>query len=154
MVLPSFTENLDGPVEIWCSWSVTRLFFQPGATILKIADEVYRRLEQIKKDLPEDIRFWVSGLTPPSTSANPLRKSTKTIYVALPGGAHHFPVLRDWRTTIIPVIMSSRSLIGSLFIMYIAGFSINVPTLARALYLPIHWSSTTPLLYWRIFMPR
>jgi multidrug efflux pump len=40
-----------------------------------------------------------------------------------------FLFLRDWRTTIIPVIAIPISLIGAFFIMYIADFSINVLTL-------------------------
>ena len=40
-----------------------------------------------------------------------------------------FLFLRDWRTTIIPVIAIPISLIGAFFIMYIANFSINVLTL-------------------------
>ena len=40
-----------------------------------------------------------------------------------------FAFLRDWRTTLIPVIAIPISLIGAFFIMYIAGFSINILTL-------------------------
>jgi multidrug efflux pump len=37
--------------------------------------------------------------------------------------------LRDWRTTIIPILTIPISLIGTFFIMYIIGFSINILTL-------------------------
>lgn len=37
--------------------------------------------------------------------------------------------MRDWRTSIIPVVVIPISLIGAFFIMYVAGFSINVLTL-------------------------
>ncbi len=40
-----------------------------------------------------------------------------------------FLFLRDWRTTVIPIIAIPISLIGAFFIMYIADFSINVLTL-------------------------
>ncbi|MEK6837437.1 MAG: efflux RND transporter permease subunit, partial [Nanoarchaeota archaeon] len=40
-----------------------------------------------------------------------------------------FLFLRDWRTTVIPVFAIPISLIGAFFIMYLAGFSINVLTL-------------------------
>ncbi|MBC7919730.1 MAG: efflux RND transporter permease subunit, partial [Ferruginibacter sp.] len=40
-----------------------------------------------------------------------------------------FVFLRDWRTTLIPVLAIPISLVGSFFIMYIAGFSINILTL-------------------------
>jgi multidrug efflux pump len=37
--------------------------------------------------------------------------------------------LRDWRTTLIPIIVIPIALIGAFFIMYVAGFSINVLTM-------------------------
>ena len=40
-----------------------------------------------------------------------------------------FLFLRDWRVTLIPCIVIPVSLIGALFVMYIAGFSINVLTM-------------------------
>ncbi|NRA48424.1 MAG: efflux RND transporter permease subunit, partial [Phaeodactylibacter sp.] len=40
-----------------------------------------------------------------------------------------FLFLRDWRTTIIPVIVIPIALIGAFFVMYAANFSINVLTL-------------------------
>ena len=40
-----------------------------------------------------------------------------------------FSFLRDWRTTIIPIATIPISLIGTFFVMYLAGFSINVLTL-------------------------
>ena len=40
-----------------------------------------------------------------------------------------FLFLRDWRSTIIPVIAIPVSIISGFFIMYVAGFSINVLTL-------------------------
>ncbi|NMD15275.1 MAG: efflux RND transporter permease subunit, partial [Bacteroidales bacterium] len=40
-----------------------------------------------------------------------------------------FLFLRDWRTTLIPILAIPVSLIGTFFIMYLAGFSINILTL-------------------------
>ena len=40
-----------------------------------------------------------------------------------------FAFLRDWRTTLIPLLVIPVSLIGSFFVMYVAGFTINVLTL-------------------------
>ena len=34
--------------------------------------------------------------------------------------------LRDWRVTLVPVVVIPVSLVGAFFIMYLAGFSINV----------------------------
>lgn len=40
-----------------------------------------------------------------------------------------FLFLRDWRTTLIPIIVIPIALIGAFFVMYVAGFSINVLTM-------------------------
>ncbi|MFA7090070.1 MAG: efflux RND transporter permease subunit, partial [Bacteroidales bacterium] len=37
-----------------------------------------------------------------------------------------FVFLRDWRVTLVPVVVIPVSLVGAFFVMYIAGFSINV----------------------------
>ena len=37
-----------------------------------------------------------------------------------------FLFLRDWRVTLVPCIVIPVSLIGAFFVMYLAGFSINV----------------------------
>jgi multidrug efflux pump len=102
---------------------------QSGANQIAIADAFYRRLEQIKKDLPEDIKVTVAM----DTTAN-IRKAisevVQTILIAfLLVLLVIFIFLRHWRTTIIPMLAIPISLIGAFFIMYIAGFSINILTL-------------------------
>ncbi len=102
---------------------------QPGANHIAIADEFYRRLEQIKKDLPPDIRTDIAG----DTTANIRRaisEVVETIVIAfLLVLLVIFVFLRHWRTTIIPMLAIPISLIGAFFIMYVAGFSINILTL-------------------------
>ncbi|MCB0569064.1 MAG: efflux RND transporter permease subunit, partial [Phaeodactylibacter sp.] len=102
---------------------------QPGANNIEIADEFYRRLELIKKDLPEDIRLGI-GFDITQFIRASIEEVNQTIYLAFGLVVLIiFLFLRDWRTTIIPVLVIPISLIGSFFIMYIAGFSINVLTL-------------------------
>ena len=57
---------------------------------------------------------------------------------------HHFPLLRDWRVTLVPCIVIPVSLIGAFFVMYLAGFSINVLSML-AVVLAVGWWWTTPL---------
>ncbi len=102
---------------------------QPNSNHIEIADEFYRRLEQIKKDLPEDIETGI-GFDTTEYIRDSIEEVKQTIYLAF------FMVilviflfLRDWRSTIIPVIVIPIALIGSFFVMYIAEFSINVLTL-------------------------
>jgi len=102
---------------------------QPGSNHIDIVDQCYKRLEQIKKDVPADIKV---GLGYDSTQY--IRKSIKeveeTIIIAfILVIMIIFLFLRDWRTTIIPILAIPISLIGVFFIMYIANFTVNVLTL-------------------------
>lgn len=102
---------------------------QPGANNIAIADEFYNRVEQIKADLPEDIQLGV-GFDITQYIRESIDEVIQTIIIAfILVVIIIFLFLRDWRTTIIPVIAIPISLIGAFFIMYISGFSINVLTL-------------------------
>ena len=101
----------------------------PGSNSIEIMDEFYRRLEFIKKDLPEDIELGI-GFDTTKYIRNSISEVQQTIFVAfLLVVLIIFLFLRDWRTTFIPVLTIPISLIGVFFIMYMAGFSINVLTL-------------------------
>lgn len=102
---------------------------QPGANHIEIVDDVYERLEFIKKDLPDDVDVEI-GFDNTDYIRSSIREVETTIYVAfLLVVVIIFFFLRDWRTTIIPILVIPVSLVGSFFIMYIAGFTINVLTL-------------------------
>lgn len=101
----------------------------PGANYIEIADEVYKRVEQIKKDLPPDIKVGVA-FDRTTTIRQAIKEVQDTLLIAFSLVVLViFLFLRDWRTTIIPVIAIPISLIGSFFIMYIMDFSINILTL-------------------------
>lgn len=102
---------------------------QPGANHVNIADEFYKRIEQIKKDLPEDVGLGI-GFDITKYIRRSITEVEETIFLAFALVILIiFLFLRDWRTTMIPIIAIPVSLIGSFFIMYMAGFSINVLTL-------------------------
>lgn len=102
---------------------------QPGANHIDIVDEVYERLEFIKKDLPDDVQIEI-GFDNTEYIRSSIKEVMSTIYLAFfLVVVIIFAFLRDWRTTIIPILVIPVSLIGSFFIMYIAGFTINVLTL-------------------------
>ena len=102
---------------------------QPGANHIDIVDDVYERLEFIKKDLPDDVEIEI-GFDSTEYIRSSIDEVKTTIYVAfLLVVVIIFFFLRDWRTTLIPILVIPISLIGSFFIMYIAGFTINVLTL-------------------------
>nr|HPR60277.1 efflux RND transporter permease subunit [Prolixibacteraceae bacterium] len=102
---------------------------QPGANHIEIVDEVYERLEFIKKDLPADVTYEV-GFDNTKYIRSSIDEVMSTIYLAFfLVVVIIFVFLRDWRTTIIPILVIPVSLVGAFFIMYIAGFTINVLTL-------------------------
>ncbi len=102
---------------------------QPGANQIEIADEFYRRVTSIEKDLPADIET-ATGFDTTTYVRASINEVQQTIFIAfILVITVIFLFLRDWRTTIIPVVVIPIALIGAFFIMYIASFSINVLTL-------------------------
>lgn len=102
---------------------------QPGANYVDIAREFYKRMEEIKKNLPSDIilnvaldntRFIIASIT----------EVQETLVIAfLLVVLIIFLFFRNWLIAIRPLIDIPVSLIGAFFIMYLAGFSINVLTM-------------------------
>jgi multidrug efflux pump len=102
---------------------------QPGANHIDIVDEFYRRLEVIEQDLPPDVRLSI-GFDNTRYIRASIREVQQTIFIALALVILIiFLFLREWRTTLVPVMVIPVSLIGAFFIMYLAGFTINVLTL-------------------------
>ncbi len=102
---------------------------QPGANYLDISKEFYKRFEQLKKDIPEDIKLEISLDTTEFIKMS-ITEVTETIILSL-----ILVILiiylffRDWAIAIRPLIDIPVSLIFTFFIMYICGFSINVLSL-------------------------
>ncbi len=102
---------------------------QPGSNYLEIADEFYKRFDQIKKELPADYTMAIS-----IDNTRFIRRSVtevqETILIAVTLVILIIYVFfRDWVIAFRPLIDIPVSLIGSFFIMYIMGFSINILTL-------------------------
>src|SRR5436190_1351095 len=106
-----------------------RVVAQPGSNQIEIADEVYKRMDQIKEDMPDDININVgydrSGFVRKAVSEV---KETLLIAIGLVV-LIIFLFFREWSLALLPLIDIPVSLIGAFFIMYLMGFSINVLTL-------------------------
>jgi HAE1 family hydrophobic/amphiphilic exporter-1/multidrug efflux pump len=102
---------------------------QPGANQIKIADEFYKRLEDVKKQNKADIEFAI----PIDNTLNirrALSEVKETIFISFSLVVLViFFFFRNWLIAIRPLIDIPISLIATFFIMYMAGFSINVLTL-------------------------
>ena len=102
---------------------------QPGANHINIADAVYERMEQMKKDLPDDVHYSY-GFDNTKFIRASINEVKQTVYEAFVLVIIIiFLFLRDWRVTLVPCIVIPVSLVGSFFIMYLFGFSINVLTM-------------------------
>lgn len=102
---------------------------QPGSNEIAIADEFYKRFAQIKKDLPKDIQVDVA-IDKTQFIRHSVSEVQQTLFIAFALVIIViFLFFRDWLIAFRPLIDIPVSLIGAFFIMYIAGFSINVLTL-------------------------
>jgi len=102
---------------------------QPGTNYIAISDEVKKRLNEIEKDLPKDIKLEVS-----SDQTDNIRKSISEVketlvisFVLVVLIVYLF--FRDAIIALRPLIDIPVSLIGAFFIMYLMGFTINILTL-------------------------
>jgi multidrug efflux pump len=102
---------------------------QLGANNIAITDEFYRRMEIIKKEIPKgyDVKL---GFDFTIFERNSVEEVKETLLIAfLLVVLIIFFFLRDWRSTLIPVVAIPISIISTFFVMWISGLSINVLTL-------------------------
>lgn len=102
---------------------------QPGTNYVAIADEFYKRFEQLKKEIPSDIKIQMST-DQTIFIRNSINEVQETLVLAFALVVLIiFLFFRDWIVAIRPLIDIPVSLIGAFFIMYLCGFTINVLTL-------------------------
>ncbi len=102
---------------------------QPNTNAIAIADEFYRRLEVIKKDIPDDYTVEI-GYDFTKYVRKSVREVEETLLIAFVLVAFIiYAFLRDWRSTLIPVIAIPVSIVSSFVFVWLLGFSINVLTL-------------------------
>jgi multidrug efflux pump len=102
---------------------------QPGSNYVSISDEFYKRLEQIKKDVPDDISLNIA-LDQTKFIKRSILEVEETLMIAfLLVVMIIYLFFRDWLIALRPLIDIPVSLIGAFFIMYLMGFTINVLSL-------------------------
>jgi len=102
---------------------------QPGTNYVAISNEFYKRLEQLKKDVPQDIKL---NITLDQTkfikrSITEVEETLIVSFVLVVLVIYLF--FRDWLIALRPLIDIPVALVGTFFIMYLSGFTINVLTL-------------------------
>lgn len=102
---------------------------QSTANPLTISAAVRDILPELQEALPDDVKLEIS-----SDSSIFINKSLQSVYSTIVEalifvGIIIFFFLRDWRATIIPLVTVPISLVGTLFVMYLMGYSINTLTM-------------------------
>ena len=102
---------------------------QSGANHVNISDRFRVRLAEIEKDKPDDIitEIIMDTTTFVRRSINEVQETIILAFILVVVVIFFF--LRDWRSTLIPMIAIPVALVGAFFIMFLFGFSINVLTL-------------------------
>jgi multidrug efflux pump len=98
---------------------------QPGANVINVVDSIKSLLPQLRSTLPTS--FDVTVLTDRTLT---IRASVRDVQIELSFAvllvvAVIFLFLGDWRATVIPSLSVPLSLVGTLAVMYLAGFSLN-----------------------------
>lgn len=102
---------------------------QPGANYINISDEFNKRLEEIKSSQKNDIQFTVlvDNTRNVRRSLNEVKETLLISFILVILVIFFF--FRDWLIAIRPLIDIPISLIATFFVMYLAGFSINILSL-------------------------
>ncbi|KAB0677169.1 efflux RND transporter permease subunit [Aureimonas leprariae] len=108
---------------------VLGIFQMPGSNALDLQKNVHAKMDELKQRFPKGIEYAMHYDTTRFVSA-----SMHDVVVTL-GEALFLVVLvvyvflQSWRTTLIPVIAIPVSLVATLVVMYLLGFSLNMLSL-------------------------
>ncbi|KKC25726.1 efflux RND transporter permease subunit [Sphingomonas sp. SRS2] len=106
-----------------------RISLAPGANALDTVDAVKAKVAEVSQQFPPDIRVDYPLDTTPFVKlsleqvVHTLVEAVVLVFLVM------FLFLQNWRATLIPTIAVPVVLLGSLAILYAAGFSINTLTL-------------------------
>ena len=101
----------------------------PGANDIQIANEFYKRLDQIKKNLPKGLEINIArdkSVFVRQSVTDVIETLLIAIFLVV---VIIFLFFRNWIIALRPLLDIPVSLIGTFFVMYIFGFSVNVLTL-------------------------
>jgi multidrug efflux pump len=101
------------------------LYQLPGTNALDVADAVRAKMEELKRQFPDDVEYAIAYDTTPY-----IRESIGDVLVTLVEAVVFVGIvvlffLQDWRAMILPMIDVPVSLIGTFAVMAVLGFSLN-----------------------------
>lgn len=105
------------------------VYQQPGSNALEVAGNVYKQLEELKKNFPDGIDYTVSVDTTKFVKAS-IDEVVETLLIAIILVVLvTYLFLQNFNATLIPTIAIFVSVIGTFIGMMALGFSINLLTL-------------------------
>ncbi|GAA4315704.1 efflux RND transporter permease subunit [Nibribacter koreensis] len=102
---------------------------QPGTNYLEIAGNFYDQFEKLKQDLPKDFQLDIVMDNTVFIKKSVIEVAETILIALILVIIIIYLFFRDWGIAFRPLIDIPVSLIATFFIMYLAGFSINVLTL-------------------------
>ncbi len=123
-------KNLDTQCMLDGQPSIGLPIFQlPGANALATADRVRAKMQELEKRFPPGVKFTIAYDTTPF-----IRQSVDEVFHTLRDAVILVAIvvllfLQDWKAMILPMIDVPVSLIGTLGVMYMLGFTLNNLTL-------------------------
>ncbi len=125
-----------GPEQYEQSWKLNgvsgiglAIMPQPGANYINISDEFNKRLDEIKSSQKNDIKF-TTLIDNTLNVRRSLNEVQETLFISiLLVIMVIFFFFRNWMIAVRPLIDIPVSLIATFFVMYLAGFSINILSL-------------------------
>jgi HAE1 family hydrophobic/amphiphilic exporter-1 len=105
------------------------VFKQSGANSVKVAERVSKEVKKIQKDMPEGIKIVESGDTTIGIKKSVTGVIENIIIGAILAVLIVLMFLGNFRSAVITAIALPNSIIGAFFLIWVAGFSINVITL-------------------------
>jgi len=108
---------------------VAAVQLSPGANAVRTAEAIRARMEELRATLPEGMRYSLPYNTAPFVKIS-IQKVVQTLIEAM---VLVFLVmylfLQNVRYTVIPAIVAPIALLGTLAVMLVAGYSVNVLTM-------------------------
>lgn len=105
------------------------VYLSPGANALDVADSVYAELDVLSKRYPPGVESKIIYDTTRAVRASIEEVVTTMLITFALVIIVTYMFLADWRAILVPTLAIPVSLIGTLAILLIAGFSINMITL-------------------------
>ena len=98
---------------------------QPGANIVATVDAINAQLPKLQASLPGDIKLSIANDRTRTIRASLLEVEVALLISTLLVVLVVSLFLRSWRATLIPAVAVIVSLLGTLGVMYLAGFSLD-----------------------------